>query len=90
MSRLLLVELRVWLMTLAHVALNACVGGFSLANRIPSRLLQFGSERWEMDELHVETHMFERRAVAGLANRADLIVMRVGAHCWASGGCVSF
>lgn len=67
-------------MFLADVALNASGARLSLANRMPSRLLQFRTERRAADKPDVEAHVFERRTVAGLAPYADQIGMRVGAQ----------
>jgi hypothetical protein len=65
-------------MALADVALNACIGGFSLGNRMAGRLLQSWSERRGANELHIETHVLEGQAVAGLAGDANLIGIRRG------------
>ena len=70
-------------MTLADVALNAQGVRLSLANCVASHLLQFRSQRRTGNELPSETHMFERRAVAGLANRSDLAMLRFRANCGA-------
>jgi hypothetical protein len=81
MTRSLLIKLRVLLMTLADVALNAEGGGLSLTNCVASHLLQFRSQRRTGNELLGEEHVFERRAVTGLASCSDQAMMWVSANC---------